>query len=371
MLLFNTLIAQKNKPDKEMKKAMMHDTLDGKLDFSRFLVEAHGFIPVPYIITEPALGGFGGMLIPLFIKPKKSVDGAGYVPPDITGGIGLYTVNDTWAVGGFRMGSFPKASMKYRIGLGYGNINCSFYRDIPQKGETEFAFNIRTLPVILSLSKKISKQEVYLGLQYQYMRTKLKPRFSDPLPGFINDKEIDNRTAALGVFMDWDKRNSIFTPDKGARLNILYNVNDQWTGSDFNYQQLNGTLNWFVPVKPNWISGLRAEVQQVFNDPPFYLLPYINMRGVPTARFQGTTTALVETEQRIDVNLRWSVVAFGGLAKAMEENQSFGEARTIYNIGTGFRYLLAVLFKLRAGIDIAKGTDSFGYYIVFGHNWNR
>ena len=37
----------------------MLDSVDGKLDLSRFLIEMHGFIPVPFLITEPALGGFG------------------------------------------------------------------------------------------------------------------------------------------------------------------------------------------------------------------------------------------------------------------------------------------------------------------------
>jgi hypothetical protein len=59
------------------------------------------------------------------------------------------------------------------------------------------------------------------------------------------------------------------------------------------------------------------------------------------------------------------------LGKAIQRDQSFSEAKTVYNFGTGFRYLLARAFKLRAGIDIAKGPDSVGWYIVFGHNWNR
>jgi hypothetical protein len=55
----------------------------------------------------------------------------------------------------------------------------------------------------------------------------------------------------------------------------------------------------------------------------------------------------------------------------MERNESFGDAETAYNFGGGFRYLIARLFGIRAGIDIAKGPDSWGWYIVFGHNWNR
>jgi hypothetical protein len=80
---------------------------------------------------------------------------------------------------------------------------------------------------------------------------------------------------------------------------------------------------------------------------------------------------LLETEQRIDLSLRWSAVAFAGVGKALQRDEHFDEAQTAYNFGGGFRYLIARAFKIRAGIDVAKGPDSFGWYIVFGHNWNR
>ena len=100
-------------------------------------------------------------------------------------------------------------------------------------------------------------------------------------------------------------------------------------------------------------------------------MPSLNMRGVPIARYQGATTVLAETEQRFDFNRRWSMVAFAGLGKAIMRDQEFSDAEMVYNYGTGFRYLIARAFGIRAGIDIAKGPDNFGWYIVFGHNWNR
>ena len=364
---------QKTGMTKEEKKAIMRDTLDGKFDFSRFLIDAKGFIPVPIIITEPALGGFGGLLAALFLTPKKNTTGKGYVPPDITAGAAMYTVNGSWLVGGGRMGSIPKAGLKYRAFIGYCNINLNFYRELANAGgkELELEFGLDALPFLLSLSKKIGSSDIYLGLQYSYANVKAKPKFDTSLHSYFKPEEFDSNIGTLGVFLDWDKRNSIFTADKGARVNLMYSVNDNWTGSSFEFQRLNSFVNWFFPLKQNWISGLRAEVQHVFDDPPFYAYPYINLRGIPVARYQGATTALMETEQRFDFTKRWSAVAFGGLGKAIQRDESFNEAKTVYNFGTGFRYLLARAFKLRAGIDIAKGPDSFGWYIVFGHNWNR
>lgn len=357
---------------KEARKAILRDTMDGKLDFGRFILEAKGFLPIPLIITEPALGGFGGLMALAFLTPKKNIPaGMGYVPPDITVGAGMYTANNSWLVGGGRIGSFPKAGIKYRAFAGYVDMNLDFYRDLLQTGEQKFSFNIEAVPVLLNMSKKISKSDIYLGVQYVYAKTTVDPKFTSQHPDLFPDMDLDNKTASFGLFGDWDKRDNFFTPNKGIRLNMVYSMDDEWTGSDYEYQKLTSFINGFFPVSKKWVSGVRMDVQHVFDRPPFYLLPFIMMRGIPAARYQGFTTTLLETEQRYDFNRRWSVVAFGGLAKAMGKDQSFSDADLVYNYGTGFRYLLARAFGVRAGIDVAGGPDSFGWYITVGHNWNR
>ncbi|HKH63700.1 MAG TPA: hypothetical protein VKA49_22850 [Flavitalea sp.] len=276
-------------------KSMLKDTLDQRLDFSRFLIDANGFIPVPFIVTEPALGGFGLAVVPMFLTPKKRPHGfSGYIPPDITAGFGLYTANDSWALGGIRIGSIPGKGIKYRVGGGIADLNLSFYRETENVGEKEFAFSVNTIPIILSFSKRVLKQDVYLGLQYFFAKNKLTALFADSLPQSIDSDTFNSNIGSLGIFGDWDKRDNFFTADNGFRINALYTLNDSWTGSDFSYQRLSGFINWFIPFEKRWISGFRGETHFVFGDPPFYVLPSLAMRGVPAVRFQGHTTALIE-----------------------------------------------------------------------------
>jgi len=354
------------------KKVSMSDTLDGKLDFSSFIIDANGFLPIAMIITEPAFGGFGVGAGPLFIKRKKRPEGyKGSLPPDITAGFGMYTANNSWVVGGARLGSFPKIGIKYRIGGAYGKLNLNYYETIGDQERT-FSFNIETLPIMLSVSKRIV-DEIYFGVKYLYIKSILSPNFSEDVPEMFNSKELNNQTAALGAFLDWDKRNSIFTPDKGYRVVLDYSMNSYWTGSDYEYQNLSASLNWFLPIRHNWVSGLRLEGQHIFGDAPLYLLPSINMRGVPLVRYQGNTLALIETEQRFDIKPRWSILGFVGTGKTATKDQDFmdGSTKTVYSGGTGFRYLLARAFNVRTGIDVAYSGNGFTYYIVMGHNWNR
>lgn len=364
--------AQQNQSlTREEKRAIMSDTLDGAFDFSRYLTEAKGFIPVPVIITEPALGGFGLFLAPVFLSPKHLEGYNGYIPPDITGVAGMYTANNSWFAGAFRMGSFLKAGLRYRALLGFTSLNLSFYRDLPEAGEQEFEFNIDALPVYLSLSRRVFKQDVYVGLQYLYSKTEIQPLFDGDLPEFVPEADLAKNTGSLGTFLDWDQRSNFFTPDRGIRFYALYNINAPWTGSEYKSERVNTFANWFIQIKPDWVSGLRSEVQHIFGEPPFYTYPAINMRGVPAAKYQGNTTFLVETEQRYDLNLRWSVLGFLGYAKTWYEDSALNDGKPLFSGGGGFRYLIAREFHIRSGIDVATGPDGFAWYIVFGHNWNR
>ncbi|TDQ16627.1 hypothetical protein DFQ04_2749 [Algoriphagus boseongensis] len=357
---------------KTKSRPSLKDTLDGKFDFSSFLLDANGFIPVPQLITEPALGGIGMLIAPLFIQPNKHPFPDRYTPPTLTAVAGMYTANKSWFVGGFRAGTVTKHYLRYTVFAGYGTINMNLYRDLPILGETEFAFKFKTLPIYGKLIKRIGKSDFYAGMQYLYLNTEVIPEFlasGESLPDFIEEGSLKTRQSTPGIILQLDKRDNIFTPDKGTYFQANFNVNADWTGSDYTNQAFKAYILQYFQLQKKWISGFRAETKQQFGDVPFFLESSINLRGVPAGRYQGTSTYLVETEQRYDFSLRWSGIAFAGTGKAVSPRSTFADSPWIYNYGAGVRYLVARAFKIRMGLDIAFSNDNFGYYIVFGSAW--
>lgn len=65
----------------KLSPEVFKDSLDGAFDMSDFLIGFHGFIPVVQLITEPALGGIGATLAPVFIQPNKHQIKGTYTPP--------------------------------------------------------------------------------------------------------------------------------------------------------------------------------------------------------------------------------------------------------------------------------------------------
>jgi hypothetical protein len=358
----------------EQNKVSLKDTLDNKLDLSDYVINMHGFVPYPMIISEPALGNFGGALGLVFMSPKKSMGGSDqYRFPDITGAGGFYTLNNSWGAVGFRQSSIPKIGLRYTAALGYCDVNMDFYRDLENSGETKYSFNLKPLFIMLDLSENIYKNRIFGGIRYLFSKTRINSELDQEILDSIFDTRLtDQNIGMLGFFVDFDYRNSLFTPDKGIRFKTTYYLARTYFGSDFDVDRLELLFNGFMQPVRWWVCGLRAEWQSVGDEAPFYFLPFIVMRGVPMMKYQGNQVLMLETEQRFDLTKRWSLVGFFGTGKTYSDSEYLKDDRWYFAGGTGFRYLLARLFNLRMGIDIAMGPDNqFAYYFVFGHNWNR
>ena len=358
------------------KHISLKDSIDGKLDLSDYIIDANGFVPIPMIITEPALGGFGGAIIPVFIRKNPpyldSMKGqlvTTPVAPDITGGIGLYTLNNTWAALAFRSGVLVKSRIKYVIGGGYVNLNMAFYRTFSQFVEKKLNFHFEITPFYLQAIKRIRFSHWYAGFKYLFLHTDVRYQGDSSLEAFGKPFESKSTISQLGVIIELDNRDNIFTPDRGIKLHVDAVYSGNSLGSDYDYWKLNYYMYAYAPLSKKIIGGLRIDGRQAFGDPPFYMLPYIDMRGIPAVRYQGNVDILSEAEMRWDIVKRWSIMTYAGAGKAFDEWNKFDDANWAWSYGTGFRYLLARKFKLRVGIDVARGPDTWAYYIVFGSNW--
>ncbi len=62
-------------------------------------------------------------------------------------------------------------------------------------------------------------------------------------------------------------------------------------------------------------------------------------------------------------------VGFGGYGKTYKSLDELPDNTYAWNGGAGFRYLIARLFGLKMGLDIARGTEQWAVYVVVGTAW--
>ena len=349
------------------------DANDSMLDLSEFLSQSYGFLPVPILSTEPAIGyGGGAALIYLHDKfgGRKSESGRD-IPSSMTGAILAATQNGTYLAGAFHIGYYKEDTIRTQTVIVVPNININFYTP----GQNAIFVNLNGTVAYQSLKYRLFDSNFFLGGSFLY--SELTNSLQDDNP-FLNLPKETIKNVAASLLFDYDSRDNTLSPNSGMIFNAMGIFFDERLGSDNTFQRYLLQELLYVPVSPTLNFDHRLSYAQVAGDEaPFYLYPSIDMRGVPAMKYQGEKTALYEAQLRWEFMPRWSALVFGGVAKAYGKdkffpdliNTPFKEAKAVYTKGIGFRYLIAKEYGLRVGIDIASSDGEEAFYIQVGTAW--
>ncbi|MEH6583729.1 MAG: glyceraldehyde-3-phosphate dehydrogenase [Halioglobus sp.] len=371
------------------------DPVDGRFDASGYLAEnAFGFLPVPVIITEPALDYGLGLTGLFFHEDEESAEqrkeamlssenaAAHLMPPSVSAVFGAYTGNDSFMVGGAHMGFFNEGRLRYQGGVFYGDINLEYYSLGGIELDRPLSLSTEAAAIFQTLKFKVADWPVFVGPTQRYVNAELSPAggIGDLLPPGTPPELEDSiadllthdvTTSGLGFIAEFDSRDNLFSPSKGFYYDFAYVAYRDGIGSDIDYDSytLSG-LNYFL-MTDKLRGGIRLEAEVADSDdilPPF-AQPGIDLRGIPAARYQGTHVGVVEAELTWDIDSRWSVLGFGGVGRAASSGSDMGSASSRVSKGLGFRYEIARRYGFHMGIDVARGPEDTVWYIQAGSAW--
>jgi hypothetical protein len=350
------------------------DPQDGMLDASDYLASAQGFLPVPIIITEPAVGFGLGLAVAYFHKPVKlnKEEHPHHGPPSITVGFGAKTENGTYLYGAAHSGVWKKDHIRYVGAVAKMNVNMTFYPDGPLGeivGDQGLDFNIDGNFLLQEVQFRMKESNWWLGGSYTYVDADNTFKLDLDQPIELPDPALAFTLGAISVFVEYDGRNSTFTPTKGLSGKLEYqDYGDIW-GSDFDYRQISGELFKYIPFGDYSSLGLRLEADSVNGDVPFFGYPFVDLRGIPALRYQGEEVVLGEAEYLWGFTPRWSMVFFAGVGLTTSVEDLDSNNKTVAAGGLGFRYRLARKIGLQSGIDIARGPEDTAIYLTVGSAW--
>lgn len=360
-------------------RELFKDPQDGRLDASHWLLDRRGFLPIPIIITEPAVGYGGGVALTFFHRkdpaqagsrpPPVPRDKANFTPPSVSFVMAAATENGTKIGALGHLGIWRDNTLRYTGGLAAMDINLTFYggENYPRL-EDGVGYNMKGAGTLQQLIWKIGQSDVWIGGQVIYLDADTGLVEDDPPAGFDSlSGEVQNLGA--GVVLQYDSRDGIFTPTRG--LQSEWYVREHWGSftDDFDYTEVDGKNRWYLNPNSKWVVGLRLDVNFTSGDAPFYALPSINQRGIAKGRYQGDAVFATEVETRYNFDGRWFGVAFAGVGRAADSAGELGSAESRWAGGVGTRYLISRLMGLQVGIDAAKGPEEWTFYLQMGSGW--
>ena len=351
----------------------LFDPDDGWLDVSEFLGTRAGFIAVPIILTEPALG-YGGGLGAMFVEPRASRRNGEFQRPNLTFAGGAATENGTWTAFLADVRHWDQGRIKSQAGAFGGRVRLDFYGiGEPELQRRPVAYQLDLVGTSLGGQFRAGHRSLRLGGGYRFAHVKAAFRGVPEGRLLEGGERVSRVTKLSGPTFDatWDSRDTIFTPRRGvyARTGLQTGFAD--LGGSSNFQILEQTLIGYLPLSTDLTLGLRFDYRQSFGAPPFYVQPAIAMRGIQAQRYQGQRVLQGEAEVRWQFWKRFSFVVFGGGGGATAKFRNLTSDRAVGAGGAGIRYELARKFGLHYGVDVAWGPDGGAFYIQMGSAWMR
>lgn len=356
--------------DARTGRARFFDPADGQLDLSYFLENPRGFLPVPIVVTEPAVG-YGGGGVGMFLRPRREAGDEGWARPDISAIGGAATQNGTWAGFAGDASRWLDGRLRTLVGAGTGQVNLDFY------GLGDASSLNRALSYSLQFSGAVAQANWQLapkspwavGMRYVYADVDPTLR-DDPLfPQLAQRARV--KISAPSAILEYDSRDNVFTPTRGIYAESSWMASRESLGATADFERFEQVLIGWIPATDRVTLGARGLYTWSSDGTPFFLRPFVQLRGVPAMRYQGDQAASLEVEARWQVYGRWSVVGFGGAGTTRTEGRFFTATQDVGSGGAGFRYEIASKFGLHVGIDVAHSPGTNAFYFVVGNAWFR
>jgi outer membrane protein assembly factor BamA len=224
--------------------------------------------------------------------------------------------------------------------------------------------------VLQHLQFRVADSPWFLGLKQSYLKPQIGIKDQDKLNDFLGRwVNLSPSMSGVGMSLEYDSQNSFMYPTKGYSYVLSYLFYREAVGSDYTYDLMNidGKNYWELTDQFNF--GVKVQLDGLFNNDTFLppnAYPYIELRGVPSSRYQGETVASLEAQFTWEIDNRWSTSIFAGVGSATDKTSELIEADNQYSYGLGFRYLIARRYGLRTGIDLAFSEEDSAVYFKVG-----
>ncbi|MGF6873629.1 hypothetical protein OKW35_003101 [Paraburkholderia sp. MM5477-R1] len=183
------------------------DPEDGQLDMSDFLLKHKGALPVPIVITEPAVGYGLGLGLLFFSGPiadaatDTTADHPDRVPPNVTALGGLYTANGTWAAAAAHFHTWDDDRYRYLGALAKVDAHLDYFGLSSQPR----AYTLQGNALLQQFLVRMGNTRWYGGVRYVFFDSS-STFTGGSVPGELGHFQKDQRIGAGSLIVDYDSR---------------------------------------------------------------------------------------------------------------------------------------------------------------------
>lgn len=314
--------------------------------------------PIP--ISSPAFGS-GLLLITAYVFKLNKQDMVS--APSWVGVAGAFTNNGTraLALGGKLYLQENKYQTTVAVAKGRANLDFFGIGRIPGRSPISVPLSMDGSIFFGEVLRNVGRN-IFIGPRYQFRKLSAGIDGIAPPGGFeVPDIDRKSNSAALGLHVQRDRRDSTFYPKKGTLIDFTADFFDQTWGSRREYQTYKVAYNGFNELGNRQVLAYRAMACTANGSVPFYDLCLFglnnDLRGYTTGEFQNRRMFAAQGEYRLELRKRLGLVAFGGVGGVARRWTEFRSDQLLPAAGVGLRFKLDKQNHINYRIDLAVGRE--------------
>jgi hypothetical protein len=287
-------------------------------------------------------------------------------PASVTGMAGMYTSNDSWAIGIFHDAYWDDDNWRFTGLGGIADVRLSLITPGDAGSDDGVSWRVQGAFVDLKMSRRILG-DWYAGGVVRVIDAEQSIEFEsgDETAGF--DLGADVRAAGVGATFEYDTRDIPTGPYAGMHFTAegLYNSRLS-SGNDGSYQTYSLAFRSYHQLSDSLVLAWEARGCARGGTVPLWDACRIQLRGFAAFDYLGQESVSGQAELRWRAWKRLGLVAFGGGGWAGESFATAGDDETTPSYGFGIRYEVLPAKRLNMRLDFGWSENSNGIYLSVG-----
>ena len=244
--------------------------------------------------------------------------------------------------------------------LGYDSIPLRFYGIGQQSSrDDEEVYRPQTVYGYVELLNR-AFGNFRFGLRYEFERFQiLESEGGGKIE--LRDGAASNALGA-GLLIDYDTRDSRYSPSSGTYWQAFGLLFDEELGSDHDFNNYNFDLRNYVTLAPGHVLATQVFVYMAKGAPPFWryaaLGGRMHSRGYRQGRYLDRVLVATQAEYRAPLWRRTGYAVFGGIAQVAPALQHLNTGDFKPTVGGEFRFQPSPKSPLKVHLSLAFGREA-------------
>jgi outer membrane protein assembly factor BamA len=326
---------------------------------------------IPLINYNRTQGIIVGAIVSKYYKLNKKDT---ISPSSNTGIIGIYTAQKSYALMAYSRLYFDKDRWRITAAAGAMDIAFQFFLEDPSSSAGNFYdYATKASLVVLQIQRNIFKR-IYLGPTGSFVKATTTYGF----PGAsgadsVNKSHLNN----IGYIITNDTRDHVQYPTRGMFLNFKNQFYRDWVGSDYQFERYIISYNQFFKLtreNEKQVLALRATFNVAAGNVPFEGQTVVggdDIRGYSQGKYRNDQVYTLQSEYRWNFYKRWGMVAFAGVASAVQKLSDIPHTELLPGAGAGIRFKMLPSEKINIGVDGGVGKGDYSITFRIGEAFGR